>query len=141
MTLSASRRLDHTKSSPWKRPFKSTVNNAKMHRGGGDRVIMIARHWRGWTKHQNADAYETLLKTQVLPDLSRIAGYRGGYVLRSDTADEVEFVVINLFDSLEAVRDFAGPDFSTPVFEPEARLLLSRIETIAHHYEVRASTA
>ena len=102
---------------------------------------MIARHWRGWTKPQNADAYETLLKTQVLPDLSRIAGYRGGYVLRSDTADEVEFVVTNLFDSLEAVRAFAGPDFSTPIFEPEARLLLSRIETIAHHYEVRANTA
>jgi heme-degrading monooxygenase HmoA len=102
---------------------------------------MIARHWRGWTRPQNADACETLLKTQVFPDLSRIAGYRGGYVLRRDTADEVEFVVINLFDSREAVRAFAGPDFSTPVFEPEARLLLSRIETIAHHYEVRGSTA
>jgi heme-degrading monooxygenase HmoA len=104
------------------------------------RISMIARHWRGWTKPQNADAYETLLKTQVLPDLSGIAGYRGGYILRSDTADEVEFVVINLFDSLESVRTFAGPDFSTPVFEREARLLLSRIETIAHHYEVRANT-
>ena len=43
---------------------------------------MIARHWRGWTKPQNADAYEALLKTQVLPELSRIAGYRGGYILR-----------------------------------------------------------
>jgi hypothetical protein len=101
---------------------------------------MIARHWRGWTKAQNADAYETLLKTQVLPDLVKIAGYRGGYVLRGNTADEVEFVVINLFDSMESVRAFAGLDCSTPVFEPEARLLLSRVETVAHHYEVRAST-
>jgi heme-degrading monooxygenase HmoA len=102
---------------------------------------MIARHWRGRTKPQNADAYETLLKTQVFPGLANIAGYRGGYVLRDDTADEVEFVVINLFDSVDAVRAFAGPDYSTPVFEPEARRLLSRIETRAHHYEVRASTA
>ena len=101
---------------------------------------MIARHWRGWTKTQNADAYETLLKTQVLPDLAKIAGYRGGYVLREDRTDEVEFVVINLFDSIEAVRAFAGPDYLTAVFEPEARLLLSRIESIAHHYEVRADT-
>lgn len=101
---------------------------------------MIARHWRGWTKTQNADAYEALLRTQVLPDLAKIDGYRGGYVLRSNTADEVEFVVINLFDSIDAVQAFAGPDYSTPVFEPEARLLLSRIETVAHHYEVRAST-
>jgi hypothetical protein len=58
-----------------------------------------------------------------------------------DSADEVEFVVINLFDSVDAVRAFAGPDYSIPVFEPEARLLLSRTETRAHHYEVRASTA
>ena len=101
---------------------------------------MIARHWRGWTKARNADAYETLLKSQVLPGLAKIAGYRGGYVLRGNAAGEVEFVVINLFDSIEAVRAFAGPDYSTPVFEPEARLLVSRIETVAHHYEVRAST-
>src|ERR1700722_5224037 len=102
---------------------------------------MIARHWRGWTTAPNADAYESLLQTQVLPDLAKIPGYRGSYVLRDDKADEVEFVVINLFDSFAAVRAFAGPDYSTAVFEPEARLLLSRVETIAHHYEVRVNTA
>jgi heme-degrading monooxygenase HmoA len=101
---------------------------------------MIARHWRGWTKIHNADAYESLLKSKVLPELHLVAGYRGGYILRSDGADEAEFVVVNLFESLEAVRRFAGEDYSTPVFEPEARLLLSRIEPIARHYEVRAST-
>ena len=102
---------------------------------------MIARHWRGWTKASDADAYEALLQTKVLPDLTKIPGYRGGYVLRSVKANEVEFVVINLFDSLEAVRAFAGPDYATAVFEPEARLLLSRVETTAHHYEVRVNTA
>lgn len=102
---------------------------------------MIARHWRGWTKAQSADDYETLLRTRVLPELTTIAGYRGGYILRSDTADEVEFVVINFFESIEAVRRFAGPNYSTAVFEPEARLLLSRVEPFAHHYEVREDTA
>jgi heme-degrading monooxygenase HmoA len=116
------------------------MNNASIHAGTSGETSMIARHWRGWTKAQDADAYETLLKTQVLPELAKIAGYRGGYVLRGNAADEVEFVVVNLFDSIEAVRAFAGPDYSVPVFEPEARLLLSRIETVAHHYEVRAST-
>jgi len=101
---------------------------------------MIARHWRGWTEVGNADDYETLLKTKVLPELKRIAGYRGGYILRSESAQEVEFVVVNFFESMEAVRAFAGSDYSTPVFEPEARLLLSRVEPIARHYEVRAST-
>lgn len=99
---------------------------------------MIARHWRGWTEPQNADAYEALLTSTVLPGLNRIQGYCGGYVLRSDIAAESEFVVINLFDSLESVKAFAGVDYGTPVFEPEARALLSRIEPVARHYEVRA---
>jgi heme-degrading monooxygenase HmoA len=100
---------------------------------------MIARHWRGWTDPHNADAYEMLLKLKVLPSLKGIEGYRGGYVLRHDAPHEVEFVVLNLFDSLEAVKRFAGPDYATPVFEPEARRLLSRIEPVAVHYEVRAT--
>jgi heme-degrading monooxygenase HmoA len=101
---------------------------------------MIARHWRGWTKSQDAAAYESLLRDKVLPGLKNVDGYRGGYVLRTHADEEVEFVVVNFFDSLEAVRRFAGPNYSTPVFEPEARSLLSRIETVAVHYEVRVDT-
>jgi hypothetical protein len=101
---------------------------------------MIARHWTGWTEVHNANDYEAFLKTRVLSELKQLAGYRGGYILRSDAADEVEFVVVNFFESMESVRLFAGDDYSTPVFEPEARLLLSRVEPIARHYEVRAST-
>jgi heme-degrading monooxygenase HmoA len=101
---------------------------------------MIARHWRGWTRVQDADAYEKLLKETVLPGLKAIAGYRGGYVLRSDGTEEAEFVVINFFDSLDAVKNFAGPDYAVAVFEPEAKRLLSRIEPTATHYEVRVST-
>ena len=98
---------------------------------------MIARHWRGWTKAQDADAYEQLLKDTVFPGLRSINGYRGGYILRNDGPLEAEFVVINLFDSLEAVKKFAGPDYGTPVFEPEAAKLLCRIEPVAMHYQVR----
>ena len=101
---------------------------------------MIARHWRGWTEVQDAEAYENLLKGKVLPGLRGIEGYRGGYILRSDGSQEVEFVVVNLFDSLESVKAFAGPDYTIPVFEPEARKLLRKFEPAAMHYEVRAST-
>ncbi|HUA97940.1 MAG TPA: antibiotic biosynthesis monooxygenase [Terracidiphilus sp.] len=106
---------------------------------------MIARHWRGWTKPQAADAYEQYLKQKVLPGLHSIEGYKGGYILRRDalheSEDETEFVVINFFDSLDAVRRFAGDDHTVPVFEPEAKLYLSRIDAIANHYEVRAAPA
>lgn len=101
---------------------------------------MIARHWRGWTAINNADAYECLLKETVLPGLRAIAGYNGGCVLRRNATEEVEFVVINFFDSLDAVRKFAGENYAVAVFEPEAKRLLSRIEPEAAHYEVRANT-
>lgn len=88
----------------------------------------------------DADEYESLLAQKVLPGLLRVAGYRGGYVMRHDGADETEFVVVNFFESMEAVRRFAGENYSTAVFEPEARRLLWRIEPEAMHYEVRVNT-
>src|SRR5207248_10149602 len=81
---------------------------------------MIARLWKGWTPRENPDAYERLLRDKVLPGLRSIDGYRGGYVLRHDEDDEVEFAVVNLFESLDAVRAFAEPEYTVPVFEPEA---------------------
>lgn len=97
---------------------------------------MIARHWRGWTKPVDAATYEELLHTKVFPGLRQLSGYRGGYLLRRDCGDEMEFVVINFFDSLDAVRTFAGADYETAVFEPEAKVLLSRFETKAAHFQV-----
>ena len=98
---------------------------------------MIARIWKGWTKTENADAYEKLLREVVYPELQTINGYHGGYILRHDSTDETEFVAVNLFESLDAVKAFAGPDYDVPVFEPEARRLLSKVEPIARHYVVR----
>ena len=98
---------------------------------------MIARVWKGWTKPKDADAYEALLREKVYSGLKEIDGYVDGYILRKPQGDEIEFVTVNLFRSLDAVEKFAGPDYETPVFEPEARQLLSRVETVARHYEVR----
>jgi len=100
---------------------------------------MIARVWRGWTSIENADAYERLLREQVLPSLKQIDGYRGGYILRQEGNNEVEFVVMNLFESLEAVRAFAGSEYTVPVFDREARQLLSKVEPLARHYEVKTT--
>lgn len=100
---------------------------------------MIARVWKGWTKPENADAYERLLRQVVYPGLETIEGYLGGYILRREGQEETEFVTMNLFESLDAVKAFAGADYEVPVFEPEARRLLSKVEPRAHHYDVRAA--
>src|SRR5436309_13279506 len=79
---------------------------------------MIARLWKGWTPRENADAYERLLRDKVLPGLRSIDGYLGGYVLRHNGDDEVEFAVVNLFESLDAVQAFAGPSIPSPCSSP-----------------------
>jgi len=101
---------------------------------------MIARHWRGWTTLDNGDAYEDHLKGKVLPALKKLSGYRGMHILRRDLPEEVEFVVINLFDSITDVQAFAGEDYSASKFEPEARQLLAKVEPLAFHYQVFSNT-
>src|ERR1700733_14249117 len=75
---------------------------------------MIARHWRGWTLPQDADAYERLLKETVLPGLKTIKGYRGGYVFRKDGTQEVEFVVVNYLLRWRRCADSRGRTIALP---------------------------
>lgn len=98
---------------------------------------MISRVWHGWTSAGDAAAYETLLRSEILPGIANrgIAGYRGAHLLRRDVPEGVEFVTILWFDSLEAVREFAGPDFDHSVVPEEARRLLARFDLRSTHYE------
>jgi len=68
------------------------------------------------------------LRTKILPGIHRVNGYRGAYLLRRDVEKEVEFVTLTIFDALQAIRTFAGPDYETAVAPPEARKLLSRFD-------------
>ena len=96
---------------------------------------MISRLWHGWTTRANADAYETLLRSEVLPGIHRVRGFKGAHLLRRDVKDEVEFVTITLFDSLEAVKEFAGEEYEGAVVPPQARKLLSRFDDLSAHYQ------
>ncbi len=99
---------------------------------------MISRIWHGWTTRENADAYEELLRNEIFRNIANqsIRGYRGIHLLRRDVDDEVEFVTIMWFDSLDAVRKFAGEEYETAVVPPEARKILSRFDKISAHYQV-----
>ena len=100
---------------------------------------MISRIWHGWTTPANADVYEALLKEEIFVGIQdrQIAGYRGIHLLRRDLGDEVEFVTIMWFESLDAVRAFAGDDYEVAVVPPKARAVLSRFDTRSQHYEVK----
>ena len=101
---------------------------------------MISRIWRGWTTPANADAHESLLKSEIFQGIQdhQIAGYQGIHLLRRSLEDEVEFVTIMWFDSIDAVRTFAGDDYEAAVVPAKARALLSRFDARSQHYEVKA---
>lgn len=100
---------------------------------------MITRVWRGWAAGSlEADAYQELLSSEILPGLRSLPGFGGATVLRRQRAGEVEFMVETRFESLEAVTAFAGPDAERAVIEPRARALLSRVEARALLYETVA---
>ena len=97
---------------------------------------MIARVWRGYTKPEHADKYESMLKPELLPGISTVKGYRGSYLLRRPAGDEVEFITIILWDSLDAIRAVAGEDYKRAVIPDERKKYLARYESRASHYEV-----
>jgi hypothetical protein len=100
---------------------------------------MICRIWHGWTTPANADAYEQLLRTEIFDGIALrgIRGYHGIELLRRPGADVVEFVTLMWFESVDAVRAFAGPDYELAVVPPAARALLERFDARSEHYEVR----
>ena len=100
---------------------------------------MICRIWHGWTMRGNADVYEALLRDEIFVGIKGrdIQGFRGIQLLRRDVGEEVEFVTIMKFDSLAAVKVFAGEDYEVAVVPPKARAVLSRFDQRSQHYDVR----
>jgi heme-degrading monooxygenase HmoA len=101
---------------------------------------MISRVWHGWTTRENADRYEYLLKNEIFPGIvaKGVAGFQRIELFRRDVMDEVEFMTIMWFTSLEAVKAFAGADHEVAYVPAAAREVLARFDARAQHYEVRA---
>jgi len=100
---------------------------------------MIARIWYGWTTRNNALNYEKLLREEVLLDIAKkaIPGYKGAELfVRDGEDDEVEFVTILRFDTIDAAKIFAGKDYEKPVIPPESKKLLKRHSEKSRHYRV-----
>jgi hypothetical protein len=100
---------------------------------------MVYRVWNGWTMARDAQSYNDYLQKELFPSLNQelqAHGYRGYQLLRNTRGEEVEFMTMLWFESLENVRAFAGETYETPVISEKARSLLSRFADRADHYEV-----
>jgi heme-degrading monooxygenase HmoA len=97
---------------------------------------VIGRLWHGWTTVDDAPRYEEHLREETFPGLRDIDGYVDGYLLRRDSGDRVDFTVLTLWESLDAIRAFAGDDYETAVVPHAARRALRGFDEHVTHYEV-----
>lgn len=108
------------------------------HKGSknGDHKTPILRLWKGRTAPSKADEYVRHVTTNVFPELLAIKGHRGAYLLRRRMNGAVEFLVLTLWNSMEAIRRFAGAEPDKAVVAPQAQALLSSFDEFVSHYEV-----
>jgi antibiotic biosynthesis monooxygenase (ABM) superfamily enzyme len=99
---------------------------------------MICRVWRGWTTRENAEAYEHVVRGEVVPGIEarRIPGFRHIDLMKRDLGEEVEFQTLMWFDSFDAIEAFMGEDYSMSHVPTAARAVLERFDERAVHYEV-----
>ena len=100
--------------------------------------MTVCRLWRGWTTPENADAYEQIVRGDVIPGIEarRIPGLRHIDLKKRDLGEEVEFQTLMWFDNLEAIKAFMGEDYSVSHVPAAAQAVLSRFDERAAHFEV-----
>ena len=97
---------------------------------------MVARTWWGATHADDAACYHDYLRKTGLAEYARTPGHRSTFTLRRIDGNRAEFLIVTLWDSMDAVRQFAGDDPERAVFYPEDdRYLVARDDHVTH-YEV-----
>jgi heme-degrading monooxygenase HmoA len=97
---------------------------------------MIARIWSGVARLDSIDAYISHLRDKTLPAIEGLEGHRGAYVLRRGAGEQVVVTVITLWESVDAIKRFAGDDVEAAVVPPEAQALLASWDVRAVHWDV-----
>jgi heme-degrading monooxygenase HmoA len=99
---------------------------------------MICRVWRGWTTRANADAYERIVRGQVIPGIEarRIPGFQSIDLMRRERENDVEFVTLMWFDDLASVQVFMGEDYEQAHVPEAAQAVLSDFDERSAHFEV-----
>ena len=99
---------------------------------------MIARIWKGVVRAHDADEYTTYIRETGIAEYLQTPGNRGAWMLRRDDGDRTEFITYSLWDSLDAIRGFAGDDIEAAVYYPEDERFLIEQDDRVRHYEIVA---
>lgn len=101
---------------------------------------MIARIWHGTTKIEQADEYLDYLNRTGIPDYRKTKGNLGAYILRRSENDKAHFLTLSFWESLEAVKKFAGEDYEKARYYPQDEAFLLEFEPNVKHYEMVGET-
>ncbi|HEX6745093.1 MAG TPA: hypothetical protein VF087_12795 [Solirubrobacteraceae bacterium] len=94
---------------------------------------MIARTWTGVVRRADADAYADYIRDTGFAEYGQTAGNRGAWLLRRDEGDRTEFVTLSMWDSVDAIKAFAGEDIEAAVLYPEDERYLVGDSSVTHH--------
>jgi heme-degrading monooxygenase HmoA len=97
---------------------------------------MIARYWRGLARRESADAYVEHLQSETFPQLVQLPGFHDASILRRDVPEGVEFLIVTVWKSLDAIRSFAGSDVESAVVPQKVREMMIEFDRRARHYEL-----
>jgi heme-degrading monooxygenase HmoA len=97
---------------------------------------MIERHWKGTCKPEHAARYRDHLTDDTFKQLATIAGYRGARLLLREVNAGTEFLVITLWDSLEVIRQFSGPDITRAIVPAPVQEMMVNYDQTAVHYDL-----
>lgn len=96
----------------------------------------IARHWRGLARADQADAYVRHLRTETFPALQALPGFLESSILQRKLPEGIEFVVVTVWASLDAIQAFAGDNVEAAVVPQAVRDMMVECDASARHYEM-----
>lgn len=97
---------------------------------------MFIREWRGRAKQTEAVKYPEYFRNVVIRELREAPGFQGGYLSRREVGDQVEFLVLTRWKSMDAIREFTGSAAEHAVIDPGAMATLVAYDHSVRHYEV-----
>jgi heme-degrading monooxygenase HmoA len=97
---------------------------------------MIVRLWSARATAAGAESYATHFRRTILPELQRIAGFRGALLLRRPVTDDVKLIVLTFWESMASIRGFTGDDATAAVVGPEARAVLKEFDRDVEHFDL-----
>jgi len=98
--------------------------------------MTMSRHWRGIAKPEEADHYIHHLRSDTFPELARIEGFIKASILRRPVGEGTEFLIVTIWQSIEAIHKFAGESANTAVVPPSVQAMMVDYDREVAHYEI-----